>query len=234
MEKRHQLHWFWLLIGKNGGLAKHTFEYKLMVQTPLFWDTRSLDFGVLINIILMKIFDHFWWFLPFSMWKWLKLMKIFDHFLIIIFDANLMIFWLIIFDDFQIIFDDFWWKYLINFWWKYLIIFDDFSMLACENDENWWKYLIIFWSANLRFVMKIFDHFLISQFEFLWNLMILMKFDDFDEWNLMKNDGVMIFVFLTVGLMLKWPLFCPKMGRFLRSCFTRNTQPKMTKIGHFL
>ena len=93
-------------------------------------------------------------------------------------------------------------------------IFDhfwSFSHASMWKWSKWWLFCVLF-----------FDHFWSA------NFMILMKFDDFDEkW--CADD----FCVLTVGLMLKWPLFCPKMGRFLRSCFLINTQPKMTKIGHF-
>ena len=128
-------------------------------------------------------------------------MMIFDEILKIIIDAK------IIFDDFQ--------KnhvFLFNqklemmknendgFW----SCFDDFSMLACENDENWWKLRFfenIWCDENIwSFLMK--NEFLISQFDFV----IQTNFD--------RPPYFEIFVCLTVGLMLKWPLFCPKMGIF--------------------
>ena len=120
-----------------------------MVQTPLFWDTRSLFFGVCLWQIFQELFLIFGW----------------------IFDENI---------------------------WSF---FDDFSMLACENDENWWKYLMIFWNLK-KFLMKFWKSSFLMKF---WKSSFLMKFwksskmkiiifDDFHEnhlkmifwWFLMK------------------------------------------------
>ena len=137
-----------------------------MVQTPLFWDTRSLDFGVLpIDKFFQELvfFDDFWWkyliifddFLHASMWKWWKLMK----YLMIFWNSENHHFWW--FSENH----HFWWNSENHhFWWFY------------ENHHFWWNENHHFWwnSENHHFwwfswkwkLMKIFDHFLSANLRF--------------------------------------------------------------------
>ena len=265
MEKRHQLH-FLALIGKNGGLAKHVLiqtngtdplilghtvpwfwgpAYRQIFQEPIFW------------WFLMKIFDHFWWFLHASMWKWWKLMKIFDHFWNSENDHFDEILKIIIFDEiwkssFLMISENhhFWWNSENHhFWWFYekcFVFWSFFDQPICF--DFWWKYLIIFDENIWSFLMMIsicdenlmiFDENIWSFFDqpiwdFWWKYLIILKANFLFE-NLMKFWWKMMnWWFLCVNSGIDAKMAPPKNGQIFKVVFTRNTQPKMTKIGHFL